>query len=141
MADPAVLKIFHFGRFDIAMCALHLGVVDHAGLLHQDRLQAGPHLHRPARTEGHPDARTGWGWTSPRRSSPATGASRGSAAEQQAYAASDVLHLHALRARLDTMLAREGRTELAQACVRLPALALPARPVAGWEDVDIFAHS
>ena len=57
LADPSVLKLFHFGRFDIAMFALHLGVVAGPGLLHQDRLQAGPHLHRPPRPEG-PDART-----------------------------------------------------------------------------------
>jgi ribonuclease D len=58
---------------------------------------------------------------------------------QLAYAASDVLHLHALRERLDAMLAREGRTELAQACFDF----LPYRAeldVAGWPDVDIFAH-
>ncbi len=55
LTDPKVLKLFHFGRFDIAMFALHLGVVDRAGLLHQDRLQAGAHLYRPPRPEGpHP---------------------------------------------------------------------------------------
>lgn len=61
-------------------------------------------------------------------------------AEQQAYAASDVLNLHALKARLDAMLAREGRMELAEACFRF----LPMRAeldLAGWEDVDIFAHA
>jgi ribonuclease D len=59
---------------------------------------------------------------------------------QLAYAASDVLHLHALKERLDTMLAREGRTEIAQSCFDF----LPTRvalDLAGWEDVDIFAHS
>ncbi|HMO43861.1 MAG TPA: ribonuclease D, partial [Phenylobacterium sp.] len=59
--------------------------------------------------------------------------------DQLAYAASDVLHLHAVRAKLDAMLAREGRTELAQACFDfLPHRAL--LDVAGWEDADIFAH-
>jgi len=56
------------------------------------------------------------------------------------YAASDVLHLHALRDVLDARLAREGRRELAQACFDF----LPERArldLAGWEDVDIFAHS
>ena len=60
--------------------------------------------------------------------------------EQLTYAASDVLNLHALKARLDAMLAREGRTDLAQACFDF----LPWRAkldLAGWEDVDIFAHS
>ena len=58
---------------------------------------------------------------------------------QLADAASDVLHLHALRARLDEMLAREGRTELAEACFKfLPARAL--LDLAGWDEQDIFAH-
>jgi ribonuclease D len=59
---------------------------------------------------------------------------------QLAYAASDVLHLHALRDKLDAMLAREGRTELAAACFRF----LPDRvrlDLAGWAAEDIFAHS
>jgi ribonuclease D len=59
---------------------------------------------------------------------------------QLAYAASDVLHLHGLRERLDAMLAREGRTELAQACFQF----LPTRArldLSGWENEDIFAHS
>jgi ribonuclease D len=59
--------------------------------------------------------------------------------EQLRYAASDVLHLHALRSRLDEMLAREGRTELAQACFDfLPSRA--ALDLAGWPELDIFAH-
>src|SRR5205814_10452964 len=59
--------------------------------------------------------------------------------EQLRYAASDVLHLHALRARLDTMLAREGRTELARSCFDfLPARAL--LDLEGWAEQDIFAH-
>ena len=59
---------------------------------------------------------------------------------QLAYAASDVLHLHALKEKLDVLLAREGREELAQACFRF----LPARArldLAGWQEEDIFAHS
>jgi ribonuclease D len=59
---------------------------------------------------------------------------------QLAYAASDVLHLHALRERLDDMLAREGRTDLAKACFEF----LPTRArldLQGWEAEDIFAHS
>ena len=59
---------------------------------------------------------------------------------QLAYAASDVLHLHALRERLDAMLAREGRTELARACFEF----LPIRArldLQGWDGEDIFAHS
>jgi ribonuclease D len=59
---------------------------------------------------------------------------------QLSYAASDVLHLHALRERLDAMLAREGRLELAQSCFEF----LPTRAkldLQGWEAEDIFAHS
>ena len=59
--------------------------------------------------------------------------------EQLAYAASDVLHLHALKAKLDSLLEREGRTELAQAAFRF----LPTRArldLAGWPEVDIFEH-
>ena len=59
--------------------------------------------------------------------------------EQMNYAASDVLHLHALKAKLDILLQREGRMELAQACFDfLPHRA--ALDVAGWEENDIFAH-
>ena len=60
--------------------------------------------------------------------------------EQLNYAASDVLNLHALKDRLDAMLEREGRTELARACFEF----LPWRArldLAGWEDQDIFAHT
>ncbi|MBI3452107.1 MAG: ribonuclease D, partial [Rhodospirillales bacterium] len=58
---------------------------------------------------------------------------------QLKYAAADVLHLHALRARLDDMLVREGRVALAEACFRF----LPVRAdldLAGWADIDIFVH-
>jgi ribonuclease D len=61
-------------------------------------------------------------------------------ADQLAYAAGDVLHLHELKSRLDAMLAREGRDEYALACFQF----LPWRArldLAGWEDADIFAHS
>jgi ribonuclease D len=59
---------------------------------------------------------------------------------QVAYAASDVLHLHAVKAKLDAMLAREGRSELAAACFRF----LPDRvrlDLAGWDQEDVFSHS
>jgi ribonuclease D len=59
--------------------------------------------------------------------------------KQLAYAANDVAYLHQLKTALDAMLAREGRTELAQACFDF----LPSRgalDLAGWEEVDIFAH-
>ena len=138
LADPSVLKIFHFGRFDIAMFALHLGVTrtpvyctkiasklartytDRHGLKDLTRELLSVDLSKAQQASD-------WG---------ASALSQ----DQVNYAASDVLHLHALKDRLDAMLAREGRTELAQACFDF----LPWRArldLAGWEDVDIFAHS
>jgi ribonuclease D len=138
MEDPAVLKLFHFGRFDIAMFYLHLGVVtapvyctkiaskiartytDRHGLKDVSRELLGIDLSKAQQSSD-------WG-------------ADALSAEQVAYAASDVLGLHALKTRLDAMLVREGRMELAQACFDF----LPWRArldVAGWEDVDIFAHS
>ncbi len=138
MTDPDVLKIFHYGRFDIAMFALHLGVVaqpvyctkiaskiartytDRHGLKDVTRELLGVDMSKAQQSSD-------WGATT-------------LTAEQQAYAASDVLHLHALRTKLDAMLVREGRMALAQACFDF----LPWRAqldIAGWEDVDIFAHS
>ena len=138
LTDPGVLKIFHYGRFDIAMFALHLGVMtgpvyctkiasklartytDRHGLKDLARELAGVEMSKVQQSSD-------WG---------AAALSQ----EQQAYAASDVLHLHALKAKLDVMLTREGRMDLAQACFDF----LPMRArldLEGWEDVDIFAHS
>jgi ribonuclease D len=138
LTDPGVLKIFHYGRFDIAMFALHLGVMtgpvyctkiasklartytDRHGLKDLARELAGVEMSKVQQSSD-------WG---------AAALSQ----EQQAYAASDVLHLHALKAKLDVMLAREGRMDLAQACFDF----LPVRArldLEGWEDVDVFAHS
>jgi ribonuclease D len=138
MADPAVLKLFHFGRFDIAMFALHLGVVtrpvyctkiasklartytDKHGLKDVCRELLGVEI---SKTQQSSD----WG-------------SAELSQDQLNYAASDVLHLHALKAKLDVMLEREGRMELAKACFEF----LPTRArldLAGWEDVDVFAHA
>lgn len=138
MADPDVLKIFHFGRFDIGMIQLHLGIetgpvyctkiasklartyTDRHGLKDVAREMAGIDLSKAQQSSD-------WGAA---ELSPA----------QLEYAASDVLHLHAIKARLDMMLEREGRMALAQACFDF----LPVRArldLEGWEDVDIFAHS
>jgi ribonuclease D len=133
-----VLKIFHFGRFDIAMFQLHLGVVtapvyctkiasklartytDRHGL--KDLIKEVLNVDI-SKTQQSSD----WGAA---KLTP----------EQVAYAASDVTSLHALRNKLDLMLEREGRAALAQACFDfLPHRA--ALDVAGWPDVDIFAHS
>jgi ribonuclease D len=138
MRDPAVEKIFHFARFDMAMFARHLGVIcaptyctkiasklvrtytDRHGLKDLAKELLGRDISKEQQSSD-------WG-----------------AAElsdaQLAYAAMDVVYLHALRAKLDTMLAREGRTGLASACFAF----LPTRialDLSGWEDVDIFAHS
>jgi ribonuclease D len=138
LADPAVTKIFHFGRFDIAMFVLHLGVVtapvyctkiasklartytDRHGLKDVTRELLGIDISKAQQSSD-------WGALE-------------LSADQQAYAASDVLNLHALRAKLDVMLVRENRMTLAKACFDF----LPTRAqldIAGWEDVDIFAHS
>jgi ribonuclease D len=138
LTDPGVLKIFHFGRFDIAMFFLHLGVVtapvyctkiasklartytDRHGLKDITKELLGVDLSKQQQSSD---------WGQPTLTE-----------EQVAYAASDVLHLHALKSRLDEMLAREGREALARACFDF----LPNRSlldVAGWEDVDVFAHA
>jgi ribonuclease D len=138
LTDPAVTKIFHYGRFDIAMFWLHLGVVtapvyctkiasklartytDRHGLKDITKELLGVDLSKVQQSSD---------WGQAKLSD-----------DQVAYAASDVLHLHALRARLDEMLAREGRDGYARACFEF----LPHRAmldVGGWEDVDIFAHS
>jgi ribonuclease D len=138
LADPTVLKIFHFGRFDIAMFLLHLGVMttpvyctkiasrlvrtytDRHGLKELVREVLNVDISKAQQSSD-------WG-------------SAQLTPEQVAYAASDVTHLHALKHRLDEMLAREGRLALAKACFDfLPQRA--ALDVAGWPDVDIFAHS
>jgi len=138
MADPAVLKIFHYGRYDIAMIAHYLGVMtepvyctkiasklartytDRHGLKDLTRELLNVEISKAQQSSD-------WGAD---KLSP----------EQINYAASDVLNLHALKERLDAMLAREERAELAQACFDfLPTRAL--LDIAGWEDVDVFAHT
>jgi ribonuclease D len=137
LTDPAILKIFHFGRFDIAMFKVHLGVVtapvyctkiasklartytDRHGLKDVVRELLAVDLSKAQQSSD---------WGAPELS-----------ADQIGYAASDVIHLHGLKARLDAMLEREGRSSLARACFDfLPHRAL--LDVAGWEDVDIFDH-
>ncbi len=137
LADTATLKLFHFARFDVAMFMRDLSVVcqpiyctkiasklvrtytDKHGLKDLTKEVLGRDITKDQQSSD-------WG-----------------AAEltdaQLAYAASDVLHLHALKAKLDVMLAREGRSEIAQSCFDfLPTRA--ALDLAGWEEVDIFAH-
>ena len=137
LSDPTVTKLFHFARFDVAMIERYLGVVatplyctkiasklartftDRHGLSDLCRDLLGIDL---AKEQQMSD----WG---------AQELSEG----QLAYAAADVLHLHDIAARLDEMLAREGRTEFAEACFGF----VPMRArldLEGWDDLDIFAH-
>ena len=137
LGDRAVGKLFHFARFDIAMLYHYLGVMpqplyctkiasrlvrtftDRHGLRDLCKDLLGIELKKEQQSSD-------WGAAS------LTG-------EQLRYAAADVLHLHALRARLDAMLARERRTELARSCFDfLPARAL--LDLEGWAEQDIFAH-
>jgi ribonuclease D len=138
LGDPSVLKIFHFARFDIAVLFNALGVMP--APLYCTKIAS-----RLARTytdkHGLKDLVRDLLGTdlSKQQQSSDWGADQLSDA-QIAYAASDVLHLHELKARLDTMLAREGRAELAAACFGF----LPARArldLTGWAAEDIFAHS
>jgi ribonuclease D len=137
LTDTSVLKIFHFGRFDIAALHQHLGVL--AGPVYCTKIAS-----RLTRTftdrHGLKDlARDLLGVElSKQQQSSDWGASELSD-EQLRYAAADVLHLHGIKAKLDAMLAREGRTVLAQACFDfLPTRAL--LDLGGWSGEDIFAH-
>jgi ribonuclease D len=138
LADASVTKLFHFGRFDIGILAKTFGVM--AQPVYCTKIAS-----RLARTytdkHGLKDlARELIGVDlSKQQQSSDWGAEELSDA-QVAYAASDVLHLHAIREKLDAMLAREGRAELAAACFRF----LPERvrlDMSGWADQDIFSHS
>ncbi|MDP1865719.1 ribonuclease D [Bradyrhizobium sp.] len=138
LGNPKVTKIFHFARFDLAALYNAFGVMpqpvyctkiasrlcrtytDRHGLkdLVREILNIDLSKHQQS---------SDWG-------------AQSLSEAQLSYAASDVLHLHGLRERLDGMLAREGRTELAQTCFGF----LPARvrlDLLGWDTEDIFAHS
>jgi ribonuclease D len=138
MADKSVEKIFHFARFDLAMIYRGLGVMP-------EPVYCTRTASRLVRTytdrHGLKDlARELLGVDmSKQQQSSDWGAEKLSDA-QVAYAASDVLYLHALRQKLDAMLVRDGRRELAAACFAF----LPDRArldLAGWAEQDIFAHS
>jgi ribonuclease D len=138
MADTKILKIFHFARFDMGMISNTLGVMPQP--LYCTRTAS-----RLARTytdkHGLKDlARELLGVDMSKQQQSSDWGSESLSDAQLAYAASDVLHLHALKEKLDVMLARESRAELAAACFRF----LPDRArldLAGWAAEDIFAHS
>jgi len=137
LADPKVLKLFHFGRFDIAAMHHAFGTLaapvyctkiasklvrtftDRHGLKYLLQDLVGVDVSKLQQ-------QSDWG-------------AETLTAAQLDYAASDVLYLHRLKAELDKMLAREGRTEIAQACFDF----LPMRArldLEGWPEIDIFAH-
>jgi ribonuclease D len=137
LADPEVTKLFHFARFDLAAIQHYLGVT--CGPVYCTKIAS-----RLARTftdrHGLKDlCRDLLGVEISKQMQSSDWGAAELSEEQQRYAASDVLYLHRLRAALDAMLEREGRAELARACFEfLPARA--ALDLAGWADVDIFAH-
>jgi ribonuclease D len=137
LADESVLKIFHFGRFDLAVLKHFLGIMprpvyctkvasrlartftDKHSLKDLTRELLGIELSKQQQSSD---------WGAPELTQ-----------DQLNYAASDVLHLHALREKLDIMLKREGREGLARACFEF----LPTRAeldLRGWADIDPFAH-
>jgi ribonuclease D len=137
LTDAKVTKLFHFARADLAAIKRWLGVMpgpiyctkiasilvrtfsDRHGLKDLSKDLLGIDLSKEQQTSD---------WGSPTLTS-----------DQLAYAASDVLYLHKLKAKLDLMLAREGRTELARKIMDF----LPVRAeldVEGWRDIDVFSH-
>jgi ribonuclease D len=138
LEDPNVLKLFHFGRFDIAAMKAAFGVVtapvyctkiaSRMTRTYTDRHGLKNLLQELLSVD-----------ISKQQQSSDWGAEQLSKAQVE-YAASDVLHLHRLRERLNEMLIREDRMELAQSCFDF----LPTRAeldLAGWPESDIFAHS
>ena len=137
LADPGVLKLYHFARFDLATMRRYLGVMaapvyctrtasklartytDKHGLKDLVKELLDIELSKQQQSSD-------WG-------------AENLSEQQLAYAANDVAYLHRLKAALDRMLIREGRMELAEACFTfLPARA--ALDLAGWGEGDIFAH-
>jgi ribonuclease D len=138
LADATVLKIFHFARFDLAVLHKHLGIM--AAPIYCTKIAS-----RIARTysdkHGLKDlVRELLGIDLSKQQQLSDWGAESLTDAQLAYAASDVLHLHALKEKLDAILLREGRADLAAACFRF----LPDRvrlDLAGWAGEDIFAHS
>ena len=138
LTDPAITKIFHFARFDIAMLKHSLGIAvspiwctkiasklvrtytDRHGLKDLTREVLGLEMSKQQQSSD---------WGAPELSE-----------AQIDYAASDVLHLHAIKAALEARLSREGRLSIAESCFRF----VPVRAeldLLGWDEEDIFAHS
>lgn len=137
LGDPALVKIFHYARFDVGMVRKHLDVIcapvyctkiaskltrtntDRHGLKSLLSDMLGVDVSKEQQTSD---------WGAPTLTE-----------QQLAYAASDVLHLHKLKEKLDALLEREGRTHIAEACYRF----LPTRAeldLLDWQSDDIFSH-
>ena len=137
LTDPNVLKLFHFARFD-------LGILKHALDTNVAPVYCTKIASRLARTfsdrHGLKDlCKDLLGIELSKQQQSSDWGAAELSTEQLKYAASDVLHLHRLKERLDEMLAREGRSELARACFAF----LPVRvelDLKGWAQEDIFAH-
>jgi ribonuclease D len=137
MADPTVTKLFHFARFDLGMIYKYLGVM--TGPVYCTKIAS-----RLARTftdrHGLRDlCKDVLNVDISKQQQSSDWGAANLTDQQLQYAATDVLHLHPLRAKLDAMLAREGRIELARAAFDF----LPARvllDLEGWAEQDIFAH-
>ncbi len=137
LADANITKLFHFARFDIAVLFKTFGVM--AGPIYCTKIAS-----KLARTytdrHGLKDlTRELLGLEISKQQQSSDWGADALSDAQLSYAASDVLHLHALRERLDAMLKREGRFDMAQACFAF----LPARArldLMGWADTDIFSH-
>jgi ribonuclease D len=138
LADKSIVKIFHYARFDLGVLAKSFGVM--AQPVYCTKIAS-----RLARTytdkHGLKDlAREVLGVDLSKQQQLSDWGADALSDAQVSYAATDVLHLHALKERLDAMLVREGRSELAAACFRF----LPDRvrlDLAGWAAEDIFSHS
>ena len=138
LGDQSMLKIFHYARFDLGVLAKAFGVM--AGPVYCTKIAS-----RLARTytdkHGLKDlAREMLGIDLSKQQQLSDWGADELTDAQVAYAATDVVHLHALKEKLDAMLARENRTELAAACFGF----LPGRvrlDLAGWAAEDIFSHS
>ncbi len=137
LANPGLIKILHFARFDVAVLKTYLGVA-------VDPIYCTKIVSRLVRTytdrHGLKDLALELAGIELSKQQQSSDWGAATLSQQQlAYAASDVLHLHAIKAKLDQMLDRDGRRALAEACFRF----VPVRAeldLAGFEDDDIFAH-
>lgn len=138
LGDQTLLKIFHFARFDVAVIKHYLGV--DCGPVYCTKI-ASKLVRTYAPGHGLKDVVAEIaGVKLDKQQQTSNWAAQELSEQQQAYAASDVLYLHTVKAGLDQMLAEAGRTELAQAAFDfLPARA--AMDLLGWDGHDIFAHS